>query len=351
VNLPCRHFGVCGGCAHQDKPEEDYRAVKRALVIEALSRHGIAAEILDLVVVPPGSRRRATVKALKGAVGVTLGFHAAKSHDIVDMQECPVLTPHLAALIPGLRDMLAALLRSGEEAELKLTDTPAGIDLSLRWQRDNDADTLTALAHWADRLKLARVSRHGETLIELAKPYVRIGHVDVPLPSEAFLQPTEVGQVALQHFVCESLAKAKKIVDLFSGCGTFALALAEHGRVHAVELEADHLEALAVAAKSPGLKPVTTEKRNLFKRPLGEGELEGFDGMCLDPPRAGAFDQVKILAKSKVKRVVYVSCDADSFARDAAVLIGGGYSLMRVQPVDQFLWSNHIELAAKFLRM
>jgi len=350
VNALCRHFGVCGGCAYQDKTEVETRALKRAQVLDALARRHIAAEVEELFVVAPATRRRATLKALRGSGGTALGFHAARTHDIVDMQECQVLTPSLAALVPRLREMLDAILRPGEDAEIKITDTPVGVDVLLRWQRENDTGTLGELARWTEKLKLARIARHGEILVELAKPFARFGKAEVPLPSEAFLQPTEAGQGALQNFVLTALAKAKKVADLFSGCGTFSLPLAEHARVHAVELEADHLAALAVGAKTPGLKPVTVEKRNLFKRPLSESELEAFDGVCLDPPRAGALEQAKMLARSSVKRIAYVSCDAESFARDANVLIGGGYSLMRVLPVDQFLWSNHIELAGKFVR-
>jgi 23S rRNA (uracil1939-C5)-methyltransferase len=350
VKVACRHFGVCGGCAFPDVPAEDYLAGKREKVVSALRRHGIAADVDAVFAVPPGSRRRATLKARRGENGVALGFHGARSHDIVDLRECLVLTPALAAMIPKLRAMLADILKSGEDAELKVTDTPVGIDLSLRWRRGNDAATLGALAHWAEPLGCARISRHGEILIELAKPYVRFGKANVPLPPEAFLQPTEAGQEVLRAFVCAALAKAKRTADLFSGCGTFALPLAEKAPVHAVELEADHLAALSAGAKSPGLKPVTVEPRNLFKRPLFGRELDAFDGLCLDPPRAGAPEQARMLAASKVGRIAYVSCNAETFARDGVVLIGGGYSLRRVLPVDQFLWSDHIELAAEFSR-
>jgi 23S rRNA (uracil1939-C5)-methyltransferase len=346
----CRHFGTCGGCTLQDMREDEYLSHKRSLVTDALSRQGIACDVFEVFAVPPGTRRRATLKAIKRNGAVEIGFHAEKSHAIVDLRECPVLRPKLTALIQALRDMLKEILADGEDAELKLTDTATGPDLSLRWKRGDDADTVSALARWAEKLNLARVSRHGETMVELAKPMVRLGVAEVPLSSEAFLQPTEEGQSRLQEFVVVSLAKSKRVADLFSGCGTFSLPLAEFHKVHAVDIEAEQLAALAVGARTPGHKSVSTEKRNLFKRPLSESELDGFDAVCLDPPRAGAEEQAKALAKSKVKRIAYVSCDPGSFARDAAILIGGGFSLMRVQPVDQFLWSDHIELAGKFLR-
>ncbi len=347
----CRHFGTCGGCAHQDLPDAAYRALKREIVVSALARHGVTATVEGIVEVPPGTRRRATMKATLEAGRVQLGFHAARTHDIVDLAECPVLTPALTALLPGLREMLAELLAPVGDAELKLTATDTGIDLGLRWRRPNDTPTLAALARWAGALKIARISAHGETVVSLGTPSVRLGKAQVALPPETFLQPTHEGEAALQDFVGEALAKSKKTADLFCGCGTFSFPMAEKARVHAVELETPMLDALAAAAKAtPGLKPVTTEKRNLFKRPLSDFELNAYDGVALDPPRAGALEQIKMLAKSKLSRVAYVSCDAETFARDARVLIEGGVSLTRLMPVDQFLWSSHIELAAGFVR-
>jgi 23S rRNA (uracil1939-C5)-methyltransferase len=351
VTALCRHFGHCGGCVHQDVADDAYRALKREIVRTALDHHGIKAAMDDVVEVPPGTRRRATMKAKLESGRVRLGFHAARTHDIVDLEECLVLTPVLTALLPGLREMLADLLAPAGDAELRLTATDTGIDLGLRWRVPNDAQTLAALARWAGKLKIARISAHGETVVSLGTPSVRLGKARVALPPEVFLQPTREGEAVLQSFVTETLAKAKKVADLFCGCGTFTFPLAEKAKVHAVELETPMLEALAAAAKAtPGLKPVTTEKRNLFKRPLGEFELNAYDGVCLDPPRAGALEQAKVLAKSKLKRIAYVSCDAESFARDARVLIDGGYTLARLVPVDQFLWSSHIELAAGFVR-
>ncbi len=347
----CRHFGICGGCAHQDMADADYRALKRSLVADALSRHGVVASVEDIVEVPPATRRRATLKAAKGAQDVALGYHAARSHKIVDLLECPVLTPVRAALIPRLREMLAALLRPNEMAELELTDTDTGVDLAIGWKRSSSPAIIAECARWAAKLKLARITSGSKTLIELARPSVRLGKASVMLPPGAFLQPTREGEAALQGFVLDALLGAKRVADLFAGCGTFTFPMAEQARVHAVEIDAPMLDALSAAVRAtPGLKPVTVEKRNLFRRPLSETELGAYDALCLDPPRAGALAQVQTLARSKIKRVAYVSCDADSFARDARVMIDGGYRLARVVPVDQFLWSSHIELAASFRR-
>lgn len=347
----CAHFGTCGGCAHQNVPDTDYRALKRAIVLDALSRHGIETEVDGIVEVPPGTRRRATLKAKRTAEGVQLGFHAARTHSIVDLRQCLVLTPGLTALLPGLREMLATTLGPNEDAELRLCESDTGNDLGLRWRRPNDASTIAALARWADRLGLIRISAHGETVVSQGTPSVRLGKAVVRVPPEVFLQPTREGERALQAFVREALAGAKRVADLFSGCGTFSFPLAERARVRAVEIDGAMLGAIAAAAKAAsGLKPVTTEKRNLFKRPMSVTELSGFDGVCLDPPRAGALQQAETLAHSNVTRVAYVSCDAETFARDALVLVVGGFRLERVVPVDQFLWSSHIELAGRFER-
>jgi 23S rRNA (uracil1939-C5)-methyltransferase len=349
--MTCRHFGHCGGCAYQDIPDAEYRALKRQSVVAALACHGVDADVADIIEVPPGTRRRATMKAKRTLAGVVIGFHAARSHDIVDIAECLVLTPRLTSLLPGLRAMFAELLRPDEDAELRLTETESGIDLGLKWRKRDDTATLAALARWADKLNIARATANGEIVVSLGQPAVRLGKAVVSLPPEAFLQPTREGEAVLQDFVCEALARCKTVADLFCGCGTFSFPLAEHSRVHAVELEEPMLKALAAAAKATsGLKPIATEKRNLFKRPLSPAELNAFDGVCLDPPRAGALDQVKMLAQSKIARIAYVSCDADSFARDARLLCDAGFRLGGVVPVDQFLWSSHVELTGAFMR-
>jgi 23S rRNA (uracil1939-C5)-methyltransferase len=347
----CRHFESCGGCLHQDFPDEAYRALKRSAVETALQKAGVEAAIGDLVEVPPGTRRRASLKCKVKGNDVSLGFHAARSHDIVDMHECRVLTPKLVAVLPGLRAMFAEVLAPHGDADLRLTQTDTGIELALRWQKKTDTATLTSLARWADKLGLIRIAARGETVVSLGEPKVKLGKAMVPLPPETFLQPTKEGEAVLQSFAVKALAGCKSVADLFAGCGTLTFPLAEKAKVHAVELEAPMLEALRAGAKStPGLKPITTDKRNIFKRPLTNFELNNYDGVCLDPPRAGALEQATMLAKSKVAHIAYISCDAESFARDAKVLIEGGYRLGEIVPVDQFLWSSHIELAAAFTR-
>lgn len=348
----CRHFGTCGGCAYQDLPDDAYRALKRSSVVDALAHHGFGdATVEEVAEVKPGTRRRAAFKAAKSSGAVRLGFHAAASHDIVDMQECGVITPSLFALVAGLRAMMTDLLDDGQKAELFVTETQNGADVAIRWSRAITTAITSAAARWAQRLKLARLSANGEPLIELAPPVVTFGTAEVTLPFDAFLQPTQEGEAVLQAKVLAGTKGAKSVVDLFAGAGTFALTLAQSARVHAVEAERPPLDALAASARATsGLKPVTIEKRDLFKVPLGPIELNKFDAVVLDPPRVGANAQAKELAKSKIRRIVYVSCNPQSFARDARTLVDGGYRMGTITPVDQFLWSSHIELVAAFTR-
>jgi 23S rRNA (uracil1939-C5)-methyltransferase len=247
--------------------------------------------------------------------------------------------------------MMNALLHEGEKTELHVSETDAGFDVVIRWKRFPTPKLTAEIAPWAERLYLARVTGNGETLVALRAPTERLGKATVKLPPDAFLQPTRDGEAALQRRVIAALEGAKNVADLFCGCGTFAFPLAERARVHAVEQDGAMLKALTAAVQAtPGLKPVTTEKRDLFKRPLAGNELARFDALVLDPPRAGASAQAKLLATSAVPRVAYVSCNPLTFARDARVLVDGGYHMGVITPVDQFLWSSHIELMTLFER-
>ncbi len=347
----CIHFGTCGGCAVQDMAPAEYRALKRDIVVRALARHGIEAEVAQALEVPEGTRRRCVFKIAKRGGEIAIGFHARASHDIVDMRACRVLTPALVALVPRLRAIMGEVLRDNDGVEARVTQTDNGFDLLLRWKKPSVPGLIARLAAWAERSDVARITSNNDILVELAAPALSIAQVQVRLPPGAFLQPTREGEMFLQDGVAEALSKARSAVDLFAGCGTFSLALARRMKVHAVELDAAQLAALAAATRAAtGLKPVGTEKRDLFKRPLSAREFASFDAAILDPPRAGAAAQVAELARSGLRRIVYVSCDADSFARDARVLMGAGYKIGNVTPVDQFLWSEHIELVTCFTR-
>jgi 23S rRNA (uracil1939-C5)-methyltransferase len=352
VTVLCAHFGSCGGCTYQDMPDAAYRAMKRDGVLAALATHGLSdVTVAEAVEASPATRRRATLKVEKREGRTLIGFHAARSHTIVDLEECRVMTSALTALVAGLRGMMQAILHEGEKTELHVTATDTGPDLVLRWKRLVSPALTAHLANWAGRLGIARITAGAETLIEMQVPSIRIGRATVKLPPDAFLQATAEGEAALVAHVTAHLSDAKSVCDLFCGCGTFALPLAERARVHAVELDGAMLSALGAATRTtPGLKPVTTEKRDLFKRPLAATELARFDGVVLDPPRAGALAQARALAQSRIPRIAYVSCNPASFARDARLLVDGGYRMGPVTPVDQFLWSSHIELVAGFAR-
>ena len=308
------------------------------------------AQVEEPVVVPPRSRRRAVFKIKSLPEGLHIGFHAAKSHTVIDMHHCDILTPALFALVGALRQRLEPLFGVGEAAELHVTQTETGFDCALRWRSRLTPALRAALSSALSGLGIARLTMGRDIVFETAPPTVRLGGVAVVLPPDSFLQSTAESQAALQERVAAIVAKAKAVADLFAGCGTFALPMARKARVHAVEQDAPALAALAAAAKSPGLKPITTEVRDLFKLPLSPLELKPYDAVVLDPPRAAAKAQAAMLAKSAVPVIAYVSCDAASFARDAALLAAGGYKIGPVTPVDQFLWSFHIELVGSFVR-
>jgi 23S rRNA (uracil1939-C5)-methyltransferase len=344
----CVHFGACGGCAFQDLSDEACRELKQRMVCEALSRQGFDPAVVDVPrAVAPASRRRASLGvALRDGIA-EIGFRASRSHALVDMRECRVLTPALVVLIQSFRGIIPALLRNGEEAELQLTETENGAAIALKLTRRSTPDIVKILSRWAVRERVARVTLNGQIAVALAAPEMDLAGVTTILPEQMFLQPTREGEETLQAHVREAVGRARRVVDLFAGCGTFALALARAAAVHAVDSDAPALAALGDAARrAKGLKPVTTEVRDLFRLPLRTGELEAFDAAILDPPRAGAPAQAKTLAAARIRRVAYVSCNPQKFARDARVLADGGFRIAWVRPVDQFLWSPHIELVA-----
>jgi 23S rRNA (uracil1939-C5)-methyltransferase len=320
--------------------------------VEAFARAGLPEPPLrDIVSVPPRSRRRATLKVEKTAGETVLGFHAARSHRLVNITDCHVLTPPLFEFAGHFRRFMGQLLHEGEGADLSLVEADNGLDLAISWKRRADSELISHIAQFASGLTLLRVTADSQLLYESASPELRLGRAAVKLPPRAFLQPTREGEAILQALVREAVGKAKNIADLFCGCGTFALPLAERAQIHAVDNDEALLGALTAAARqTSGLKPLASERRDLFRHPLMPRELSRFDAVVLDPPRAGALAQVQNLAKSRLPRIAYVSCDAASFARDARVLMDGGFRLDWLVGVDQFLWSAHIELAGAFSR-
>jgi len=332
--------------------QDSYSARKLRSVRDALDSYGLnAIEIKPVLHVAPATRRRAVLKASRSGDGIHLGFYAPQSHDIVDMHECRVMTPALTKLLAPLREFLKDVLAE-EKISLHVTQSDTGFDITLEGKLKSTPALRTKAAAFAGRNGVARLLLNDEILTETAAPSIRLGAATLRLPPRAFLQPTKEGEELLWEKAWDFLKPAKRVADLFCGAGTFALRLASQASVHAVDSSSEMVEALAAAARATtGLKPVTTAARDLFKRPLQPAELAAFDAVLLDPPRAGAGAQVKQIAASTLARLVYVSCNADSFARDAAKLVKAGYRMSKVIAVDQFLWSDHIELVAGFVKV
>ncbi len=338
---PCPHFGHCGGCSLQHLTPAAYAAFKRNLVVEPLRRVGLDASVAELVDARGTGRRRSTLHVR----GREAGYMRARSHDVLDIDTCPILVPGLATAAPRIARALGPLAGNCE-ASFTLTDT--GIDLSVRSERKLRSEQL---AGFAREHHLARLIFNGEPVYMARVPAVRMGKSLVELPPASFLQATAAAEEALAGLVVAGVGRARTVADLFCGVGPFALRLAGQARVYAADSDRYAVAALQKAVNhTQGLKPVITQARDLFRDPLAPIELDRHDAVVFDPPRAGAEAQARELASSKVKTVVAVSCDPTSFARDAAILVGGGYKLVSVTPVDQFAYAAHVELVAIFRR-
>jgi 23S rRNA (uracil1939-C5)-methyltransferase len=348
----CRYFGGCGGCAIQHWEPEAYRAWKRAIVVETLDHAGIACEVAPLVDAHGAGRRRITVHARRGDDGVLrTGFAEAASHAIVAIEDCPILDPGLRGALDAARALAGALQSAGKPLDIQITAASNGLDVDVRGSGPLTPALIATLSDIAQQHGLARLTRHGELVLMRTPPTIEIGSVRVALPPGSFLQATVAGEETLAALVAAHCKKAKHIADLFCGVGPFALRLAEKARISAFDSDAGAVTALAKAVTSAsGLKPIKAETRDLFRRPLMPQELRDYDTVVFDPPRQGAQAQVKQLAASKIATVIAVSCNAATFARDARVLIDGGFHIEGVTPVDQFRHTPHVELVARFAR-
>ncbi len=349
VRPPCSHFKSCGGCQMQHVNDETIGEWKRQILRNALDAQGLTADILPMQVSAPRTRRRASLSARRSKKGVIIGFHARASGVIIPISDCHLLHPDLVATLPALGELTRAGATRRQEMTFAITRTLQGTDVSASGGRALEQDLRAELAALAARHGLARLVWDDDLVAELTKPFLRFGRTLVAPPPGVFLQATEEGERALVLAVSETVSGCEKIADLFSGCGTFSLPLAERASVHAVEQDAEMLKALDSGWRQlPGLKHVSTEARDLFRRPLLPDELAGFDAVVIDPPRAGAEAQTKILARSRVPVIAAVSCNPVTFARDARILVDAGYHLDQIRPVDQFRWSPHLELTARF---
>lgn len=358
VEPPCRHFGphgengTCGGCSLQHAGDALYHGFKRQLVVDALAQRGIETEVAPLVLARPGERRRVTMTARRTEKAMLLGYNQAESHHIVSVVECPIASPGIVSRLNAIRRIAAALSSDADPFRITILETAVGLDLSVDGlkplsdrHRRHVVDTVLGVPG------LARLAVAGEILVEPVRPVLDFGGVAVSPPPGGFAQASRIAEAAMADLVLAHLGKAKRVADLFAGSGTFSLRIARQARVHAVEGDAKALQALDSAARAmQGLKPVTVEKRDLFRRPLMVSELKAFDAVVFDPPRAGAEAQCEDLARSAVPIIAAVSCNPVTLARDLSVLIKGGYRVTSVTPIDQFLWSSHVEAVATLVR-
>jgi len=348
----CPHFGVCGGCAIQHWDAEAYRAWKRELVVTTLAQGGIDCEVAPLVDAHGLGRRRITLHARMGTHDVLkVGFAAANSHDIVPIDRCPFLDPHLDGAIEAAWAIAEPLISMGKPLDIQITATDSGLDVDVRGSGTLSTAMIGRLSRVAEQHRLARLTRHGELVLMRSPPVVSIGTAQVALPPGSFLQATVEGEERLAALASAHCKRGKYIADLFCGVGPFALRLAAKSRIAAFDSDAGAVAALQKAATSTsGLKPVKAEARDLFRRPLMPQELRDYDTVVFDPPRQGAQAQATQLAASKIPVVVAISCNVTTFARDVKILIDGGYKIEGVTPVDQFRHTPHVELVAKFRR-
>ena len=347
---PCKFFGQCGGCILQQASPDFYNDWKQKILIETLRQANITRAPEAMIHAHGEGRRRVTLHARRDSGQWHVGFMARRSHTLIAIDPCLLLAPALSTAIPTAQTLVEAL-GGDKPLDVQLTATESGIDADIRGHGPISDGKRRVMATTAQHLGLARLSLHHDLIIEQTAPRLTMGPSTLIPPAGSFLQATRLGEQTLGNLVVEAAHSAKHAADLFAGVGTFALRLAQHARVHAVESDAAALSALDRAVRTTAhLKPVTSEQRDLFKRPLQGLELNQFDTVVFDPPRAGAEAQVKQLARSDVKTVIAVSCNAGTFARDAKLLIEGGYDLQKVWPVDQFLYSAHIELVALFTK-
>lgn len=347
----CRHFDACGGCSVQHLATSPYLSWKRGLVRKALSDRGIDTKVSEPIAATAGGRRRAVLTATRAGRHTLLGYHEKASHRLVDISECPVLDPAIVKALPGLKSLAAEVLPKKGDLRLTVLNTTAGLDVALEKADKTYERKIPALSQKTVELDLARLSVNGEILLEVRAPWLDMDGIGVVPAPGGFTQATLAAEDALSRLVLDGVGKARTVADLFCGVGTFALRLAKRANVHAVEGDAAAISALDKALRRPqGLKKVTFERRDLFRRPLVREELEPFDAVVFDPPRAGAQAQADLLAASKVETIVAVSCNPATFARDARVLLDGGYALQSVTPVDQFQYSPHIEVVAVLKR-
>ena len=348
VKPPCIHARTCGGCLMQHASDAFVADWKTGIIAGALAGQGLQAQVRPILTSPARSRRRATLAGMRTRNGAMLGFHARASDTLVAVPNCQLLHPDLMATLPALEALVLLAGTRGTKLAITITRSMAGTDVSVSGGKTLDAAQQMEIARLVEAHRLSRLTWNGEAVALRAMPVQRLGRALVAPPPGAFLQATEQGEAALLAAVKEAIGPARKIVDLFCGLGTFALPLAEQAEVLAYESDPAMVQALDKGARqAEGLRRLTATTRDLFRRPLEPDEFRHVDAVVIDPPRAGAEAQTHALARAKVPVIAAVSCNPATFARDARILIEAGYKLDWVQPIDQFRWSAHVELAAR----
>ncbi len=351
VAAPCRHYKSCGGCAMQHATDAFVADWKLGIVEKAVHAHGLAPEFHPVQTSPANSRRRAKFSGRRTKKGAMVGFHGRASHTLFAVPDCQLVTPALLDILPALEALTVLACSRKGEIDLTVTDAPLGPDVLVITDKELTPQLRIELAAFANHHGLSRLVWNDEPVVTINAPAQDFGGTKVTPPPGAFLQATKHGEMTLLQAVEKITGKAQRVVDLFAGCGTFTLPLAKRAEVHAVEGEAEMLSALDRGWRAGHeLRKVTTETRDLFRRPLEPDELRHFDTAVIDPPRAGADAQIATLAKSEIKTIAMVSCNPITFARDANTLVDAGFEMPWVQTVDQFRWSPHVEMVAAFTR-
>lgn len=350
VKPVCVHFETCGGCVLQHMAMPAYRTWKASLLERAFASHGFdTSAVKPARYCEPYTRRRAVFSAIRTDAGVQLGFLQAGSHHVVDLSECHVISPAIDGGRPGINALLAAFLPAGKIVHATVNETISGLDIAVDGKFTLGDGAKRKAADALSATNFVRLTVNGEIVLELKRPLVKFGDVAVSPPPGAFLQAVPAMEETMAALVCDHMAKSKRVADLYSGCGTFAVRLARRSAVHAAEADGAALRSLdrgVREASGVGLKQVTTEKRDLARRPLTAHELKPFDGVVFDPPRAGSEAQVREIAASTVQRVAAVSCNPETLARDLRILVDAGFRLRSVTPIDQFIWTPHLEAVA-----
>jgi len=348
VTPPCTYFGECGGCSLQHWQQKAYQLWKTNLVLKILAARGLTCERPSFIQCAPRERRRITLAARATKDGQVVGFHQFHTHNVVSIESCTIAKPEIVAQFAAIRKLAAIFANTSKSFHITVTLCDNGIDLAFFDCSHPDEDQRRKLTSEALKFGFIRVTVNAELIVETQKPTVRFGRVSVEIPSGGFLQATVVSEHAMAELVLEGLNKSKTAADLFCGSGSFTFRMAEKMKVFAVEGDPFALNALERSARRniEGLKPIQTQHRDLFSRPLSKKELETFDGLIFDPPRAGAEQQTREIAKSNITQLVAVSCNPVTLARDLRILVDGGYKLDRIYLIDQFLWSSHCEVVA-----